>query len=128
MQQKLQDVRQRLREACEILGTLTFFKEVRDQANFGQVTGANAIPSTTTNAASGNWNHTTDRNWHGYIDFVYLWDRVLDLGARRAIQNNSWQFVKPRLSGRTYVAFGITAPASRRGDSGKGSIVIAITF
>ena len=51
---------------------------------------------------------------------------MLDLGARRAIQNNPWQLVKPRLSGRTYVAYGITAPAPPRGDSGKGSIVIAI--
>jgi hypothetical protein len=67
----------------------------------------------------------TDRNWHGYIDFIYLWNRVLDLGARRAIQNNPWQFVKPRLSGRSYAAYGITAPTSL-GDSGKGSIVIAI--
>jgi Concanavalin A-like lectin/glucanases superfamily len=108
-------------------GTLTFFKEAGDQMDFGQVTATNAIPSATTNAAIGNWNHTTDRNWHGYIDFVYLWDRVLDLGARRELQNNPWQFVKPRLSGRTYVAYGITAPIPPRGDSGKGSIVIAIT-
>ena len=106
--------------------TLTFFKEVGDQTNFGQVGGTNAIPSATTNAAIGNWNHTTDRNWHGYIDFVYLWDRVLDLGARRAIQNNPYQFVQPRLSGRTYVAYGITAQPPPRGDTGKGSIVIAI--
>jgi hypothetical protein len=34
--------------------------------------------------------------------------------------------VKPRLSGRTYVAYGITAPTPPLGDSGKGSIVIAI--
>ena len=32
-----------------------------------------------------------------------------------------------RLSGRTYAAYGITAPTPPRGDSGKGSIVIAIT-
>jgi TolB-like protein len=108
-------------------GTLTFFREAGDQTSFGQVTGTNAIPSTTSNAAIGNWNHTTDRNWHGWIDFVYLWDRVLDLGARRAIHNNPWQVVKPRLSGRTYVAYGITAQTPARGDSGKGSIVIAIT-
>ncbi|HSA82992.1 MAG TPA: hypothetical protein VLE23_19400, partial [Geminicoccaceae bacterium] len=106
--------------------TLTFFKEAGDQANFGQVVGTNAIPATTTKAAIGNWNHGTDRNWHGYIDFIYLWNRVLDLAARRAIQNNPYQFVKPRLSGRTYVAYGITAPTPPRGDSGKGSIVIAI--
>jgi hypothetical protein len=90
------------------------------------VGGTNAIPSTTTKAAIGNWNHTTDRNWHGYIDFIYLWNRVLDLSARRAIQNNPYQFVKPRLSGRIYVAYGITAPTPARGDSGKGSIVVAI--
>jgi hypothetical protein len=87
------------------------------------VTGTNAVPSVTTNAAIGNWNHATDRNWHGYIDFIYLWNRVLDLGARRAIQNNPWQFVKPRLSGRTYVAYGITAPTLPRGDSGKGLLI-----
>ena len=52
---------------------------------------------------------------------------LTDLGARRALQNNPWQFVKPRLSGRTYMAYGITAPTPPRGDSGKGSIVIAIT-
>jgi hypothetical protein len=106
---------------------LTFFKEVGDQTNFGQVAGTNAIPSATTNAAIGNWNHTSDRNWQGYIDFIYLWNRVLDLGARREIPNNPWRFVKPRLSGRTYVAYGITALTPPRGDSGKGSIVIAIT-
>ena len=60
------------------------------------------------------------------IDLIYLWDRVLDLAARRQIQNNPYQFVKPRLSGRTYVAYGIAAPAPPGGDSGKGSIVIAI--
>jgi hypothetical protein len=58
---------------------------------------------------------------------VNLWNRVLGLGARRAIQNNRWQFAKTRLSGRTYVAYGITAPTPPGGDSGKGSIVIAIT-
>jgi hypothetical protein len=84
------------------------------------------IPPATIDAEIGNWNHTTDRNWHGNIDFIYLWNRVLDLGARRATQNNPWQFVKPRLSGRTYVAYGITGPTPPRGDSGKGSIVIAI--
>ena len=88
--------------------------------------GTNAISSATTSAAIGNWNHTTDRNWHDYINFVYLWNRVLDRGARRVIENNPWQFVKPRLSGHTYVAYGTTAPGPPLGDSGKGSIVIAI--
>ena len=75
----------------------------------------------------GNWNYTTDRNWHGYVGFVYLWNRVLALGARQAVRNNPWQFVKSRLSSRTYAAYGITAPGPPRGDSGKGSILIAIT-
>jgi hypothetical protein len=53
-----------------------------------EVRATQAIPSATTDAAIGNWDHTTDRNWHGYIDFIYLWNRVLDLGARQGIQKN----------------------------------------
>jgi hypothetical protein len=57
-----------------------------------EVRATQAIPSATTDAAIGNWDHTTDRNWHGYIDFIYLWNRVLDIGARQGIQKN-----RPRL-------------------------------
>jgi hypothetical protein len=31
----------------------------------------------TTNAAIGNWNHSTNRAWPGEIDYVYVWDRKL---------------------------------------------------
>lgn len=37
--------------------------------------------STTTNAAIGNWNHTTDREWPGSIDFLYVSNRYLPVGV-----------------------------------------------
>lgn len=38
---------------------------------------ASSVPTTTTNAAIGNWNHATNRMWDGNIDYVY----ILDAGA-----------------------------------------------
>jgi protein tyrosine phosphatase (PTP) superfamily phosphohydrolase (DUF442 family) len=78
-----------------------------------EVRATQAVPSATTDAAIGNWNHTTDRNWHGYIDFIYLWNRVLDLGARQGIQRTVPVY-EARLSGGTYVAYGITGASPRR--------------
>lgn len=74
-------------------------------------------------ATTGTTPPTGTGNWHGYIGFMYLWDRT---SARPDIQNEPYRFMKPSLSGRTYVAYGITAPGPPRGDSGSRSIVIAI--
>lgn len=41
---------------------------------------AKDIPSDTTNAAIGNQNHDTDRQWDGFILYVYVWNRPLLAG------------------------------------------------
>lgn len=40
----------------------------------GTLNISQTVPTTTTNAAIGNWNHTTDRNWEGRIDYIHVWD------------------------------------------------------
>ena len=36
-----------------------------------------SISSVTTNAEIAQWNHSTDRQWHGKIDYLYVFDRGL---------------------------------------------------
>lgn len=45
--------------------------------NTDTIEGLAAFPSATTNAAIGNWNHTSDRQWDGDIVFVHIWNRIL---------------------------------------------------
>lgn len=44
---------------------------------FSQTTITRTFPTTTANAAIGNWNHTTARMWGGWIDWVGIWNRAL---------------------------------------------------
>ena len=52
-------------------------------------------PTTTTNAAIGNWNHTTDRIWEGSIACVWAWDRCLDEPEILALSADPYAPVRP---------------------------------
>ena len=58
----------------------------------------NVISSSTTNAAIGNWNHSTDRNYHGAILCVRGWNRILS--AREIAHTfdpvTRWDLIEPR--------------------------------
>lgn len=61
------------------------------------------IPSTTTNAAIGNWNHSTDRNWDGKIAFVFVWNRKLTTGEAAFLHRELYGVFKQ--SGRSKYYF-----------------------
>ncbi len=48
------------------------------------------ISSTSTNAAIGNWNHSTDRDLSGRLDIVYVFDRKISDQHQRALALNPW--------------------------------------
>jgi len=48
---------------------------------------ANTFSTTTSNAAIGNWNHSTDRHWKGQIVSVSGWNRRLDDGELHRLWN-----------------------------------------
>ena len=70
-------------------------KQSRDGAIIGTRTGVQAIPATTASAGIGNWNHSTDRNWEGQIDYLYMFGRVLTDAERRTLQEASCQILAP---------------------------------
>lgn len=39
--------------------------------------GTFTFDPSTVDAAIGNWNHTIDRQWNGYISYIYIWDSIL---------------------------------------------------
>lgn len=45
----------------------------------------NAAGAATTNAALGNWNHSTDRMWESNFDFLSVWNRELTAAEHAAI-------------------------------------------
>lgn len=65
-------------------------------------------PTTTTNAAIGNWNHTTDRLWEGAIGVVWIWDRLLDPHECRAITLDPWLPIRGALQVPATAAAGAT--------------------
>jgi hypothetical protein len=75
-------------------------------------TGTSSIPTTSTNAAIGNWNHTTNRMFSGVIYTVALWARALSAAE-------AWSLYDPRTrwdlyrvpTRRLYVDIGSAAPA-----------------
>lgn len=68
----------------------------------GTAAGSN-IATTTANAAIGNWNHTTDRNWAGDISWIYMWDRLLGLDEVNEVALAPHAMFQPVVS-RTYFA------------------------
>lgn len=59
------------------------------------------FPSTTTNAAIGNWNHATDRQWNGYINYVYVYDRIISAEEVVYIHREPYAMFQPEISSAT---------------------------
>jgi len=52
-------------------------------------------PSVATNAAIGNWNHTTDREFYGHISMVAIWDRALTNDEIALLASDPWGLIRP---------------------------------
>jgi hypothetical protein len=89
-----------------------------DGKSLGSGVSTASFSSTTTNAAIGNWNHTTDRQWNGQILYVYIWDRVISSDEAAWIHHEPYSIFEPRKSRRF-----VSVPASSAKsitDSGTG--------
>lgn len=76
----------------------------------GTVAGVNP-PSTTTNAAIGNWNHSTDRNWAGDISWIYIWHRLLGLDEINEVAAAPHAMFQPVTSRSYYTMNAVTSTA-----------------
>ncbi len=77
----------------------------------GTDASAFTIPSDAADLAIGNWNHTIDRQWNGWIEYVYVWNRVLTQDEVRGVGNSPYEWFytsSPRMS------FGATAMERRQ--------------
>ncbi len=95
------------------LSTGKIFKNGREVAKDGR-DSLTAFSSTTTNAAIGNWNHSTDRQWRGDIFNIFIYGRPLtdeeQLMAFRPDTRWGWAepwgfreyFIPPAAGGTTY--------------------------
>jgi hypothetical protein len=61
--------------ADKTANTVTFYHDGKFLSSVSLV--FTTFSSTTTDAAIGNWNHSTDRQWNGSINYVQIWDRAL---------------------------------------------------
>lgn len=50
------------------------------------------FPSTTTDASVGNWNHTSNRQWNGNIEYVALFDKPLSDAEHLAFDRDGYSF------------------------------------
>jgi hypothetical protein len=88
-----------------------------------ETSGIVPIPTATANAAIGNWNHATDRNWTGWIAHVYVWSRVLSAHEIACMRAKPYAIFKPRARRKLYLPSTFaTAPTGE----GQGIVVIAI--
>lgn len=77
-----------------------------------------SIPSVTTNAALLNWNHTTDRNWEGWVDHLYVWDRKLTNQEILSLFRYPYQVIQPlRSIAVPQLGLEVQAPSSATGGS-----------
>jgi hypothetical protein len=72
-------------------GGVTFYL---DGLELGGATEGGTIPAAATNAAIGNWNHTTDRMWPGPIATVGVWNRDLSQSEILALYQDPWQLYR----------------------------------
>ena len=54
--------------------------------------------SVETPAAIGNWNHTTDRQWNGYILFVYVYSRIISNFEMAWLYREPYAMFQPEMS------------------------------
>ncbi len=55
-----------------------------------------AAPTTTTNAAIANWNHSTDRNWDGDIAYIHMHYGAYSESQVKQYWANPYQILKPK--------------------------------
>lgn len=53
----------------------------------------NTLVNTPTNAAIGNWNHTSGRNFNGTMDVLMLWDVYKDEAFHTRMHNDPYKFI-----------------------------------
>ena len=53
------------------------------------------LPTTTTNAALLNWNHSTDREYEDPVYCIYVWDRKISDIEQLSIHRDMYQFLIP---------------------------------
>lgn len=75
----------------------------------GTATG-NEVPTTTTNAAIGNWNHATDREWAGDISWIYIWDRLLTQDEVNEVALAPHALFQPAINRSFYLVRNLNAP------------------
>lgn len=78
-------------------GDTNFNRYYKNGAFFSSINAGSTadFATTTTNAAIGNWNHSSNRNWVGYIYLVYVWDRQLVDADIAALWADPYQLVAP---------------------------------
>lgn len=76
----------------------------------GSRTSMPQFPATTVNAAIGNWNHTSDRMFDGFIDYVAIFDRAIPASQHAMFGHTPFAFM--RTSERTYFLPATTPPSS----------------
>lgn len=55
--------------------------------------GATAFATTTTNAAIGNWNHSTDRAFYGTLYYLFVWSRKIPQESIGALARDPYLFL-----------------------------------
>jgi hypothetical protein len=48
----------------------------------------------TTNAAILNWNHAVDREWSGWIAYIYIWNRILSASEVAQLHRKPYAFIE----------------------------------
>ena len=76
-------------------GDLRLYRDGRDLGSSS--TGIATFSSVTTAAAIGNWNHTTDREWCGFISMVLVSDQHWSAEQHARIDANPYAFLEPAL-------------------------------
>ena len=75
-------------------GNNDFYIDREDAGIFTGTDRTYTIPTTTTNAAIGHWNHaTTDREFHGDMEYVFVYDRKISEAEYFSIENEAYQFI-----------------------------------
>lgn len=74
-----------------------------DEESIGSGNDTTAFPTTTTNAALLNWNHSTDRAWNGKADYIYVFDERLTETALRQITATPWMILDTGLGDDIYI-------------------------
>jgi D-alanyl-D-alanine carboxypeptidase len=75
-----------------------FLNGVDVNAHFANTSAT--IPTGTTNAAIGNWNHSTDRAWNGGIEYLYAFNQALPDSEFARIARQPYRYLVPEAAQR----------------------------